>query len=41
VLEAQYARFKSGGADNPKMEAFGPLTVDLMAKAAAHASTVS
>jgi aminoglycoside phosphotransferase (APT) family kinase protein len=40
VLEAQYARFKSGGADNPKMEAFGPLTVDLMAKAAAHASTV-
>jgi aminoglycoside phosphotransferase (APT) family kinase protein len=36
VLEAQYARFQRGGADNPKMEAFGPITVDLMQKAAEH-----
>ena len=40
VLEAQYARYKSGGADNPKMEAFGPMTLDLMAKAAEHATRV-
>ena len=38
VLEAQYARFQRGGADNPKMEAFGPITVDLMGKAAEHAA---
>ena len=36
VLEAQYARFQRGGADNPKMEAFGPITIDLMGKAAEH-----
>ena len=40
VLEAQYARYKSGGADNPKIEAFGPITVDLMARAAEHAASV-
>ena len=40
VLEAQYARLKSGRADNPKMEAFGPMTLDLMAKAAEHATRV-
>jgi aminoglycoside phosphotransferase (APT) family kinase protein len=36
VLEAQYARFQRGGADNPKIEAFGPITIDLMDKAAEH-----
>jgi aminoglycoside phosphotransferase (APT) family kinase protein len=36
VLEAQYARYRKGGADNPKIEAFGPITLDLMAKAAEH-----
>jgi len=40
VLEAQYARYKSGGADNPKMEAFGPITIDLMTRAAEHAASV-
>ena len=40
VLEAQYARLKAGRADNPKMEAFGPMTLDLMAKAAEHATRV-
>ena len=40
VLEAQYARLKAGRADNPKMEAFGPITLDLMAKAAEHAARV-
>ena len=40
VLEAQYARYKSGGADNPKMEAFGPITIDLMSRAAGHAAAV-
>ena len=36
VLEAQYARYRQGGADNPKIEAFGPITLDLMARAAEH-----
>ena len=40
MLEAQYARLKSGRADNPKMEAFGPMTLDLMARAAEHAARV-
>jgi aminoglycoside phosphotransferase (APT) family kinase protein len=40
VLEAQYARYTSGGADNPKMEAFGAITIDLMARAAEHAAAV-
>ncbi len=34
VLEGGYARFVSGGADNPKMEAFGAVVLD-MARAAA------
>jgi len=34
VLEGQYSRFKSGGLDNPKIEAFGPIVVDLLHKAA-------
>ena len=41
VLEAQYARYRRGGADNPKIEAFGPITVDLMQKAAEHCAAVS
>jgi aminoglycoside phosphotransferase (APT) family kinase protein len=41
VLEAQYARFKQGGADNPKIEAFGPITVDLMARAAERTKSAS
>jgi aminoglycoside phosphotransferase (APT) family kinase protein len=41
VLEAQYARFRAGGADNPKIEAFGPITVDLMANAAEHTKTAT
>jgi aminoglycoside phosphotransferase (APT) family kinase protein len=40
VLEAQYARLKAGRADNPKMEAFGPMTLDLMARAAEHCARV-
>ena len=40
VLEAQYARLQAGRADNPKMEAFGPMTLDLMARAAEHAARV-
>ena len=40
VLEAQYSRLKAGRADNPKMEAFGPITPELMANAAAHAARV-
>ena len=34
VLEGGYARYVSGGADNPKMEAFGAVVLD-MARAAA------
>ena len=34
VLEGGYARYVAGGADNPKMEAFGPVVLD-MARAAA------
>jgi aminoglycoside phosphotransferase (APT) family kinase protein len=35
VLEAGYARFVKGGADNPKMQAFGAVVLDMAAKAAA------
>ena len=34
VLEGGYARFVQGGADNPRMEQFGPIVLDMMAKAA-------
>jgi aminoglycoside phosphotransferase (APT) family kinase protein len=34
VLEGGYARYVAGGADNPKMEAFGPIVLDMMSKAA-------
>jgi aminoglycoside phosphotransferase (APT) family kinase protein len=39
VLEGGYARYRKGGADNPKMEAFGPIVLDMMQKAAALAET--
>jgi len=35
VLEAGYARFVRGGADNPKMQQFGAVVLDMAAKAAA------
>ncbi len=34
VLEGGYARYVQGGADNPKMEAFGPIVLDMAARAA-------
>ncbi len=34
VLEGQYSRYKKGGLDNPKIEAFGPIVLDLMQRAA-------
>ena len=34
VLEAGYARFVKGEADNPKMEAFGPVVLEMARKAA-------
>jgi aminoglycoside phosphotransferase (APT) family kinase protein len=39
VLEGGYARYVDGGADNPKMEAFGPIVLDMMQKAADLART--
>jgi aminoglycoside phosphotransferase (APT) family kinase protein len=39
VLEGGYARYVAGGADNPKMEAFGPIVLDMMQKAAELAAT--
>jgi aminoglycoside phosphotransferase (APT) family kinase protein len=39
VLEGGYARYVQGGADNPKMEAFGPIVLDMMAKASELART--
>jgi aminoglycoside phosphotransferase (APT) family kinase protein len=39
VLEAGYARFVQGGADNPKMQQFGAVVLDMAAKAAALART--
>ncbi len=35
VLEGGYARYVAGGADNPKMEAFGPIVLDMAQAAAA------
>ena len=34
VLEGGYARFVQGGADNPKMEMFGNVVLDMARKAA-------
>jgi hypothetical protein len=34
VLEMSYAKLKSGGAVDPKVEAFGPLVLELIRKAA-------
>ena len=34
VLEGGYARYVDGRADNPKMEAFGGVVLDLAARAA-------
>ena len=41
VLEGGYARYVAGGADNPKMEAFGPVVLDMARAAAELASTTS
>ena len=41
VLEGGYARFVSGGADNPKMEAFGAVVLDMARAAAELARTTS
>lgn len=41
VLEGGYARFVKGDADNPKVEAFGPVVLDSAAKAAELARTTS
>jgi aminoglycoside phosphotransferase (APT) family kinase protein len=40
VLEGQYSRYKNGVLDNPKIEAFGPIVVDMMKKAAELTKTV-
>jgi aminoglycoside phosphotransferase (APT) family kinase protein len=34
VLEGGYARYVQGGADNPKMQMFGAVVLDMAAKAA-------
>jgi len=34
VLEQGYARYQQGGADNPKMQAFGDIVLDMAARAA-------
>ncbi len=39
VLEGGYARYLKGGADNPKMEAFGPIVLDMGRRAAELART--
>ena len=41
VLEGGYARYVAGGADNPKMEAFGPVVLDMARAAAELARTTS
>lgn len=41
VLEGQYSRFKSGGLDNPKIEAFGSIVPVLMAKAVERTRTAT
>lgn len=39
VLEGGYARFVQGGADNPKMESFGAVVLDMASRAAELAAT--
>jgi aminoglycoside phosphotransferase (APT) family kinase protein len=39
VLEGQYSRYKAGNLDNPKIEAFGPIVLDLLARAAQQTET--
>ncbi len=39
VLEGGYARFVKGGADNPKMESFGDVVLDMATRAAQLAQT--
>ncbi len=39
VLEQGYARYQRGGADNPKMQAFGEIVLDMAARAAELART--
>jgi len=39
VLEGGYARYVKGGADNPKMAAFGDVVLDMALKAAELART--
>lgn len=34
VLEGQYSRYKTGKLDNPKIEAFAPIVVDMLSKTA-------
>ena len=41
VLEQGYSRFLSGAADNPMVEAFGPIVLDLMNKAGALARSLA
>jgi aminoglycoside phosphotransferase (APT) family kinase protein len=41
VLEGGYARWVQGGAANDKMEAFGPVVIDMAARAAELASSLS
>ena len=41
VLEGGYARYVAGGADNPMMEAFGPVVLDMARAAAELARTTS
>jgi hypothetical protein len=41
VLEGGYARYVTGGADNPRMEAFGPIVLEMMENAAQLAQTTS
>ena len=40
VLEGGYARYVDGGADNPRMEAFGSVVLDLAARAAELVRTI-
>ena len=40
VLEGGYARYVNGGADNPRMEAFGGVVLDLAARAAEMVRTI-
>jgi aminoglycoside phosphotransferase (APT) family kinase protein len=39
VLEAGYARYVAGGADNPKMASFGEVVLDMARRAAALAES--